>query len=103
MLIWINVIVLLTFLIVLLAVSSKNDFWVRFLGEMYHGIGVALVAGAVIGYFISFELTEFFAFFALGALSLVIGVMLVLTSEAFLVKTSSSTSKALLNAAESAY
>jgi len=86
MFIVINILALVTSILILLALSSKNDFWTRFLGEMYHAMGIALMAGAVIGAFISSNTEQFLLFFISGIVALILGVVLVLTSEFLLVK-----------------
>ncbi len=85
MFIILNIIAFITAILVLLALSSKNDFWTRFLGEIYHAMGIALMAGAVIGAFIISNNSQFLLFFIAGIASLVLGVILVLTSEFLLV------------------
>lgn len=80
-----NILALVTSIIVLIAVSTKNDFWTRFLGEMYHAMGIALIAGSVIGSFMVYNLSQFLLFFITGIVSLILGIVLILTSEFLLV------------------
>lgn len=81
----INIFVMATLIFVLLVILTRNDFWTRLIGEIYHGIGIALMAGSTIGYFMISNLEQFLSLFILGIVSLIIGIALILTSELLLV------------------
>ena len=88
-----NILALVTLFLILIAIIARNDFWIRLLGEIYHGVGIALMAGAVMGYFIALNLNQFLLFFIIGGISLILGVLLILTSETLLIKSYTNSKK----------
>ena len=69
---------------ILLIIKSKKPFLIKLTGEIFFGIGIAFLSGAVISSNIITQPNNFLIFSLTGALTLLLGVFLKITSEILL-------------------
>ena len=85
-----NISFLVILILILITLLVKNYFWSRLLGETCADLGIALIAGATVAYFLLQELTLFLAFSIAGLCLIIMGILLMFFAESTLINTDSS-------------
>ena len=80
-----NILLLIVLITILISILIRSYIWARLCGEIYSGLGIALIASTLVAYNFSIKMMTFLFFMIGGIVSLIIGILMVLFSESILI------------------